>query len=227
MLVSDGDTVAPGDLIMQLDDNEQKSMLEIAAQEELRLQAEADQYNSMNQRGAAAVARLQLERARNEKRLHEKRLAKTRILSPIAGVVMTPDLKSRKGDAVTEGAQLAVVADPTKWKLKVDVGEADVALLLNRLKSGKTVPVTYVLNPLPREKFKAEIAGENAVSTASEVKNGRNIFQITVDLPDEPQQEAFFRAGYTGSAKLSVGYRPLIYTATRRFFNWLRTNVTF
>lgn len=227
VLVSDGDTVASGDVIMQLDDNEQRSMLEIAAQEELRLQAEADQYTSMNQRGAAAVARLQLERARNEKRLHEKRLAKTKIRSPIAGVVMTPDLQSRQGDAVTEGAQIAVVADPTQWKLKVDVAEADVALLLNRLKSGKSVPLTYVLNPLPREKFKAEITNENAVSSASEVKNGRNLFQVTVNLPDEPEQENFFRAGYTGSAKLAVGYRPLIYTATRRFFNWLRTHVTF
>ena len=139
---------------------------------------------------------------------------------------MTPDLESRRGDAVSEGTPIAMVANPEKWKLNVDISESDVALLLNRLKSDKTVHVTYVLNSLPRKKFSAQIADESAISTASEVKNGRNTFQVSVDLPDEPDYEKFFRAGYTGSAKLGVGYRPLIYSGTRRFLNWLRTNVT-
>ena len=226
VLVSDGDRVAQGDVIMQLDDNEQKSQLQIARQEELRLQAEADQLTAMNQRGAAAVARLQFERARNERQLHEDRLARTSIKSPMSGIVMTPDLDSRQGDAVTEGTQIAVVADPSEWKLNIDIAESDVALLLDRLEAGKKVAVTYVLNSLSKKKFHTEIGDESAVSSASEVKNGRNTFQVSVNLPDEPEFEKFFRAGYTGSAKLGVGYRPLIYSSTRRFFNWLRTNVT-
>lgn len=224
--ISDGDRVAAGDVIVQLDDNEQKSQLQIARQEELRAQTEADQLTALNQRGAAAVARLQAERARNERQLHEDRLARTAIRSPMAGIVMTPDLESRQGDAVTEGAQIAVVADPSRWKLNIDISEADVALLLDRLKQGKKVGVTYVLNSLPKKKFRAEISDEGAVSSAAEVKNGRNTFQVSVDLPDEPEFEKFFRAGYTGSAKLGAGYSPLINSGTRRFFNWLRTNVT-
>ena len=73
---------------------------------------------------------------------------------------------------------------------------------------------------------RAELRDEGAVSSAAEVKNGRNTFQVSVDLPDEPEFEKFFRAGYTGSAKLGAGYSPLINSGTRRFFNWLRTNVT-
>jgi multidrug resistance efflux pump len=224
--ISDGDRVAAGDVIVQLDDNEQKSQLQIARQEELRAQTEADQLTALNQRGAAAVARLQAERARNERQLHEDRLARTAIRSPMAGIVMTPDLESRQGDAVTEGAQIAVVADPSRWKLNIDISEADVALLLDRFKQGKKVGVTYVLNSLPKKKFHAEISDEGAVSSAAEVKNGRNTFQVSVDLPDEPEFEKFFRAGYSGSAKLGAGYSPLINSGTRRFFNWLRTNVT-
>ncbi|MBJ7326713.1 MAG: efflux RND transporter periplasmic adaptor subunit, partial [Chthoniobacterales bacterium] len=224
--VSDGDRVAAGDVIAQLDDNEQKSQLQIARQEELRAQTEADQFTALNQRGAAAVARLQAERARNERQLHEDRLARTAIRSPMDGIVMTPDLDSRQGDAVTEGTQIAVVADSSEWKLNIDISEADVALLLDRLKAGKKVGVTYVLNSLPKKKFQAEVSDEGVVSSAAEVKNGRNTFQVSVNLPDEPEFEKFFRAGYSGSAKLGVGYSPLIYSATRRFFNWLRTNVT-
>jgi biotin carboxyl carrier protein len=224
--VSDGDRVAAGDVIVQLDDNEQKSQLQIARQEELRAQTEADQFTALNQRGGAAVARLQAERARNERQLHEDRLARTVIRSPMDGIVMTPDLDSRQGDAVTEGTQIAVVADSSEWKLNIDISEADVALLLDRLKAGKKVSVTYVLNSLPKKKFYAEISNEGVVSSAAEVKNGRNTFQVSVNLPDEPDFEEFFRAGYTGSAKLGVGYSPLVYSATRRFFNWLRTNVT-
>lgn len=225
VLVSDGDKVANDEVLVQLDDSEQKSQLRIAKQEELRLQADADQLTALNQRGAAAVARLQFERARNERQLHEQRLERTKIRSPMAGVVMTPDLESRKGDAVTEGAQIAVVADPSTWKLNVDIAEADVALLLDRLKSGTPVKVTYVLNSLPRKKLTAEITSPEAVSTVSEVKNGRNTFQVSVNLPDDPELETSFRAGYTGSAKLGVGYRPLLYSATRRFLNWIRTHV--
>lgn len=225
VLVSDGDKVAADDVIVQLDDSEQKSQLLIAKQEELRLAADADQLAASNQRGAAAVARLQFERARNERQLQEDKLARTKIRSPMAGIVMTPDLESRRGDAVSEGTPIAVVADPAAWKLNIDVAEADVALLLDRLKSGKEVDVTYVLNSLPREKLHATISNESAVSTASEVKNGRNTFQVTVKLPDEPELEPFFRVGYTGSAKLGAGYRPLVYSATRRFLNWIRTHV--
>ena len=226
VLISDGDRVSEGDVIVQLDESEQKSQLQIARQEELRLQAEADQLTAVNRRGEAAVARLQHERARNERKMHEERLARTKIKSPMAGIVMTPDLDSRQGDAVTEGSQIAVVADPSRWKLDIDIAESDVALLLDRLKAGRKVPVTYVLNSLPRKKFHAVVGDESAVSSASAVKNGRNTFEVSVDLPDDPEFEQFLRAGYTGSAKLGVGYRPLIYSMTRRFFNWLRTNVT-
>jgi biotin carboxyl carrier protein len=226
VLVSDGDRVASGDILVQLDDSEQKSQLQIARQEELRLQAEADQLTAMNQRGTAAVARLQFERARNERQLHEERLERTKIKSPMAGIVMTPDLNSRQGDAVTEGTQIAVVADPSRWKLNIDISESDIDILLEHLKASKVVPVTYVLNAIPRRKLAALISSEKAVSSASEVKNGRNTFQVTVDLPNEPELEKSFRSGYTGSAKLGIGYRPLIYSATRHFLNWLRTNVT-
>lgn len=227
VLASDGDSLRAGDVIVQLDESEQRSELQIAEQEERRLQAEADRLDSMNERAAAAVARLQFERARNERQLYQDRLERTKVRSPITGVLMTPDLESRQGDAVTEGSQIAMVADPSRWKLAIDVSEADVTMILERLKSGRVVPVTYVLNALPKEKFQAEITSEKVVSSAAEVKNGRNTFQITVGLPDEPEFEKFFRAGYTGSAKLGMGYRPSVYSATRRFINWMRTNVTF
>jgi biotin carboxyl carrier protein len=227
MLVSDGDRVVNGGVIAQLDDSEQKSQLQIARQEEVRLQADADRLTSLNQRGASAVARLQFERARNERQFHEERLARTTIRSPMAGVVMTPDLQSRQGDAVAEGEQIAVVADPDEWRLNVDIPEADVSLLLNRLRDGGYVHVSYVLNPLPSKKFSAELKDAASVSSSSEVKNGHNTFQVLITLPDEPKFENLFRSGYTGVAKLRVGYRPLAYTMTRRFFNWFRTHVAF
>ncbi len=224
---SDGVPVKQGDVLIEIDDAEQRKQLDIAVQEEARLQAEADRLMALNERTAAQVAGFQLERARRERQYREDNVAKTAVRSPIDGIVMTPDLSSRQGDAVVPGAQLALVGDPASWNLEVGLPEADVALLLRRLQRGEEVPVRYLLNSLPHRSLEARIVGSDVVSSSSEVQEGRNLFRVTVPLPEDPEFATLFRAGYTGRARLSIGRRPLAYLATRRFINWIRTNVLF
>lgn len=225
--VADGAPVKAGDVLAEIDDGEQRKQLDIAIQEEARLQAEADRLMALNERTAAQVASLQLERARRERRYHEERMAKTKVLSPIDGILMTPDLVSRQGDAVTPGTQLALVGDPKAWDLQIGLPEEDVAVLLRRLHEGSEVPVRYLLNSLPHRRLEAHLTGSETVSAAAEVQAGRNLFRVTVPLPDDPEFASLFRAGYTGRARLTIGRRPLAYLVTRRFINWIRTNVLF
>jgi hypothetical protein len=140
---------------------------------------------------------------------------------------MTTDLQSRQGDAVSRGTQLAIVGDPNSWELEVGIPETNVAELLMRLHSGKPAPVRYVLNALPHREFKAEVTGEECIASSSSVVAGKNIFRVLVPLPEDPAYAALFRAGYTGRARIGVGYRPLVFISTHRFINWIRTHVLF
>jgi biotin carboxyl carrier protein len=227
VMAAAGDRVEEGQPLARLDDTELRKQAEIAAQEEARLLAEADRLLALNERAAAQVAQLELQRARREHEFHRSRADLAVIRSPIRGVVMTPELRSRQGDALQPGSHLAMVGDPSSWELEVNLPEADVAALLERLHNGAAVPVRFKLASIPQKTFATSLSGTDAVAAASEVIGGRNVFRIVIPLPPEPDYDNIFRAGYTGRARLVIGYRPLAYTALRRFFNWARTTVFF
>lgn len=227
VVAKDGTAVKEGDIIVEIDDAEQRKQLDIAIQEEARLQAEADRLMSLNERTAAQVASFQLERARRERLYHEDRLSKTAVRSPIDGMVMTPDLVAKQGGAVQPGMQLAMVGNASTWDLEIGLPESDVAVLLRRLQDGSAVPVRYLLNSLPGRRLETTIEGSESISSSSEVQGGRNLFRVTAPLPEDPEFASLFRAGYSGRARLTIGHRPLAYLATRRLINWIRTNVLF
>ena len=227
ILVKDGQEVEAKQPIARLDDAELRKQMQIASQEESRLAAETDRLTAQNERVAARISSLALQRAKSEREFHEDQVARAIIRSPIQGLVMTPNLSSRQGDALPVGGQLALVGDPSSWELEVNVPESDIVGVLEYLKKGAPLTIRYVLNSLPQKKFTTQITGFSAISAASEVVAGKNIFKLTAALPSEPEYAALFRAGFTGRARLEIGYRPLAYTATRRFLNWLKTNVLF
>lgn len=227
VLSKDGDHVVTGQELVELDDTEQIKQCQIAAQEEARLQAEADRLMELNDRDAVQVTKLQLERALRQRQQQEYNLGLTRVRASIPGIVMTTDLQSRQGDAVSRGTQLAIIGDPNSWELEVGIPETNIAELLVRLHSEKPGLVRYVLNALPHREFKAEVKGEECIASSSSVIAGKNIFRVLVPLPHDPAYAALFRAGYTGRARIGVGYRPLVFIATHRFINWIRTHVIF
>lgn len=227
ILKKDGEAASKGEPLAKLDDSEIRKQRDIAAQEEHRLAAEADALTSQNERTAARISSLAFQKARAEREYLDEQLQRAFIRSPIDGVVMTPNLSSRQGDALPLGGQFALVGDPSSWELEINVPEGDIAEVLRRLEDGGPIPVRYILASLPSKKFQTEILGTSAVSASSEVLAGKNVFRVTVPVALDQDDTTLLRAGYTGRARLEVGRRPLIYTATRRFFNWLRTHVLF
>lgn len=226
LLVEDGRAVQKGAPLARLDDSDIKKQLEIARQEEARMAAEADRLTSANERVAGKMADLALQKARTEREYLEDQLSKTVIKSPIQGVVMTPNLTSRQGELLSLGGQLALVGDSSSWELEMNIPESDIADVMAKLRKGSPIPVRYLLNSLPQKSFSTEITSLSAVSAASEVVAGKNVFKVTAPVRAEGDP-AFFRAGYTGRARLVIGHKPLIYAASRRFINWLRTHVFF
>jgi hypothetical protein len=227
ILVEDGQKVEFNQPIARLDDAEQNKQKQIALQEEARLLAETDRLTAQNDRAAARIASLALQRAKSEREFYQDQYARTIIRSPISGLVMTPNLSSRQGEALPMGGQLALIGDPSSWELEVNVSESDIVEVIELLQKGSPITIRYILSSLPQKKFETRISGLSSVSGASDVVAGKNVFKVTAPLPQDSEYSSLFRAGYTGRARLEIGYRPLAYTATRRFFNWLRINVLF
>jgi biotin carboxyl carrier protein len=227
ILRKDGERVTRGEPLVRLDDADIRKQRDIAAQEEQRLAAETDALTAQNERTAARVSDLAYQKARAEREFLEAQLQRTFVRSPIDGVVMTPSLSSRQGDVVPQGGQLALVGDPAAWELEINIPEGDIAEVLRQLAKDRPIPVRYLLASLPNKKFSTEIQGASAISAASEVVAGKNVFRATVPVELGEGEAAVLRAGYTGRARLEMGRRPLVYTATRRFLNWLRTHVLF
>ena len=227
ILVADGAHVRASQPLARLDDSDQRKQMEIASQEEAKLRAEADRLQGETDSAAARISQLNYERARKEREFYEAQVARATIRSPIDGVLMSPGLASRQGDAMVSGSQLALIGNPSSWELEIHVPEADISEILATLRKGKKIPVRFILNALPEKKFAAVLDSSSEVSAISEVVGGRNLFRLIVALPHDAAGDLDFRAGFTGRAKLRIGYRPLSFVATRRFFNWIRTNVLF
>jgi multidrug resistance efflux pump len=227
ILRKDGEPITTGQPLAKLDDSDIRKQRDIAAQEEQRLAAEADALTAQNERTAARISELAYQKARSEREYLDSQLERAFVCSPINGMIMTPNLSSRQGDAVPLGGQIALIGDPSVWELEINLPEGDIAEVLNRLAQGRRIDVRYLLASLPNKKFHAEIQGASAVAAASEVVAGKNVFRITIPVKLDSMDAAIMRAGYTGRARLEIGRRPLVYTATRRFLNWLRTHVLF
>jgi len=227
IFVADGDSVELGQPIARLDDAESRKQKDIAAQEEARLMAETDSLIAQNERTAARISDLAFQKARGEREFYDDQLARTTIRSPISGIIMTPGLSSRQGDSLPLGGQLALVGNASTWELEIMVPESDVAELAARLQREGEVTVRYILNSLPQKKLSTKISGLSSISAASEVIAGKNIFRVLAPIKSKEEYRTLFRAGYTGRARMEIGRRPLGYTVTRRFFNWLRTHVLF
>lgn len=225
--VKDGDKVDAHQLIARLEDAELQKQKAIAQQEEVRFLAEADLLTSQNEAASARIADFALRKAKREREFAEQQIEKTQLRSPIAGVVMAPDLLTRQGDVLTQGSQVAVIGDPSAWELELLVPEVDILEILDRLREGTHLEVRFLLNARPSQKFSATLRGESCISAMSEVVAGKNIFRVNVSLPSDPQAHDFFRTGYTGRARIECGRLPLCLLATRRFIQWFRLHVLF
>lgn len=204
-----GDSVRQGQRMARLDDKD----LQL---ERVRWQAELEMAEKKGREAMAAgnrvdlsLAAAQAAQARAQLGLALERLARTEILAPFDGVVVSGDLSQQLGSPAEQGKVLFEVAPLTAWRLMLKVDERDI----DQVQVGQRGEIR--LPGLPGESLPFTVKRLTSVATAQE---GRNTFRVEAEVGPAAQR---LRPGMEGVAKVQAGERTALWVAGHRFVDWL------
>jgi RND family efflux transporter MFP subunit len=204
-----GDTVQMGDLLVALNDRD-------LALDRLKWRAERDRVLQKQRAALAAhdrtslvVLNSQVRQVESQLALAEEKLARTRILAPFDGIVVSGDLSQALGSPVEKGKVLFEVAPLNSYRLIVHVDERDVRYIA----AGQDGTVAFAgmpWTPLPLTLSK--------ITPVTVAEDGRNSFHVEARLTELSPQ---LRPGMEGVAKIHAGHGSIIWIWTRAVVEWL------
>ena len=204
----EGQRVAPGDVLGAMNDWQWRT--DLAASEAKYQTATLVMENDLAHGSAQAGAdRAQAEYLRSEVARARARLDSAQLRSPLSGIVVTTNLQNFAGRHLNAGDPFAQVLDLSTVILQVTVPERDIALL----SPGQSVAIK--LDSYPQRTWRGRVS---VVSPVARPGDGERSFTVEVPLSNV---ETDLRAGMTGRAKISIGWRSAGYVLLRRPALWL------
>lgn len=205
-----GDVVRAGQMLARMQDRD-------LALERARWQSEVQTLSAKyadafarSDRPQVMILGAQVREAQAQLALADEKLAKTQIVAPFDGVVVSGDLSQSLGTPVERGKPLFEVAPLDGFRVVIQVDERDIRFV----KAGQSGRI--VLSGLPAQALPVTITRTTAVATADE---GRNYFRTEGTLAKADRR---LRPGMEGVARIDVGSRPLLWIWTRTLGEWLR-----
>lgn len=208
-LVRPGDRVRQGQVLLRLDDRELK--LEQAKLRGDRDQAAGKLRQAMADREAASVAlaSAELQGAEGQLALVEAKLARTRLVAPMDGLVVTGDWVQQLGGPVELGKEMFEIASEG-YRVVLHVPERDIA----RVRTGQRGVLRLAGQPHAGHDFEL-----SRVTATASVQDGTNGFRAEAAWVGEVPA---LSPGMQGVAKVVVGRSNLLTIWTRESIDWLR-----
>lgn len=205
-----GDVVHEGELLATLDDRD--LILERVKWLSEVQQAEQKQRDAMarHDRPAAQILAAQGRQAQAQLDLVEERLTRTRVVAPIAGLVVTGDLSQLLGSPVQQGQSLFEIAPLDAYRVILRVDERDIGQVQVG-QTGRLVLTGFTDRPLDFTVRK--------MTAVSQAQDGTNFFRVEAEVK---QAAPHLRPGLEGVAKIDIDERRLIWIWTRSVVDWLR-----
>lgn len=205
-----GDAVRQGQLLARLDDRDLRvERARLGAQREQLAQQFRDAM-AKQERSQVRIVTAQIAQADAQTALIDEQLARTEVVAPFDGVIVSGDLTQSLGAPLERGQVMFEVAPLEAYRLVLQVSEQDIA----DLKVGQTGEVA--LTPMPGQRYAMKVVKITPVSTA---KDGRNVFRVEAELASAP--DGRLRPGMEGVAKVDIGERRLAWIWTRRLIDWV------
>jgi multidrug resistance efflux pump len=205
-----GDIVTEGQILATLDDRDLLLEKLKWAGKKKQISKEYREALAGRVRSQIGILRAQLDQADAQIEILDKKLERTVISAPIAGVVISGDFTRALGSPVERGQILYKVSPLDQYRVLLDVDEADVA----ELSVGMTGELT--LSAAAEDTFDIVI---DKITPVSKSGDGANYFQVEASLTETPK---FLRPGMQGVSKITIGERQLLWIWTHKMVDWLR-----
>ena len=207
-----GDHVKAGELLAKLDDKD-------FVLDQLKAHAELEKLRQKQQEALAKHDRIpltllafQIKQAESQLALANEKLARTRIVAPVSGLVVSGDLSQMLGSPVERGKVLFEVAPLDRYRLIINLDERDIRFVA----PGQRGSVMLAGSPTEASPFQI-----TKVTPVAASEDGRNSFRVEAALTST---DVPLRPGLEGIAKVEAGSRSLIWIWTHATLDWLRLN---
>jgi len=209
-----GDTVRDGQVIGRLDDRDLRlEQVKLLSQRQ-QLDKQYREALGKRERAQAQIVSAQIAQAEAQLALVEEQLARTSLIAPFDGLIVSGDLSQKLGSPVERGQVLFEVAPLDAYRVALHVDERDIAYVLEGQRGELTVA------SMPQARFPFTVRRVTPVNTA---KEGRNLFRVEAGL--EGDAGSRLRPGMKGIGKIGVEERKLVWIWTRGVVDWLRLQI--
>jgi multidrug resistance efflux pump len=205
-----GDIVEEGQLLCRLDDKDLELERIKWSSEKQKLEREYRQAMAEHDSSRVTILKSQLDQAVARLTLAEDNLSRTRVTSPMAGIIIAGDLTQSLGAPVERGDILFEVAPLDSYRVMLEVDERDV----RQLTPGQSGRLALV--GLPNQHLPFEIERITPIATTAD---GRNFFAVEAQLEMHPD---LLRPGMKGIGKIDIGKRKLAWIWSHRLIEWFR-----
>jgi RND family efflux transporter MFP subunit len=205
-----GDIVEQGQLLCRLDDKDLELERVKWSSEKQKLEREYRQAMAEHDSSGVTILKSQLDQAVARLTLAEENLSRTRVTSPMTGVIIAGDLSQSLGAPVERGDTLFEIAPLDSYRVMLEVDERDV----QQLSPGQSGRLALV--GLPNQHLEFAIERITPIATTAE---GRNFFTVEAQLELHPE---LLRPGMKGIGKIDIGTRKLAWIWSHRLIEWFR-----
>ena len=205
-----GDLVRAGQLMCRLEDRELSLERASLSGERAKFIKEYREALATHDRSRNSVLKARLDQADAELALIEQKLGRTRVDSPLDGIVVSGDHSQALGAPVQRGQVLFEVAPLNSYRIILNVDEREIAAV----RANQTGQL--ILASLPNDVYPFTVKRITPMSVALE---GQNLFRIEADLNDGGE---LLRPGMHGVGKIDTGTRTRFWIWTHGVVDWLR-----
>ncbi len=209
--VRPGDMVKQGDVLVEMDTSQLRLQLSESLFDADAKRLEANRLAADPTKTAESLQkRREMDAANAQADLYKYQIEQSVVKAPMAGVVLSGDWMDKKRTPVKKGDELFRIAQPGSMRLEMNVKENDI----QDVKEGAAGKLATSSQPDMKSAFTVE-----RIIPLPTTDQGSNVFKVYA-IPEK--LDPTWRDGMQGEARVDVKHRPLIWTWTHRFVEWVR-----
>ena len=216
VLVHEGDVVAPGQLLAQLDDGDDAVRLAQAQAALAQARHDSAEAEFNNDSSAIGQANIRADLHAAEVQLEQERVSEAQLRAPIAGVVVTRNVEQRTGTMLKPGEAFCEIVESDRMATEMSVPETDLGLV----RLGRSVALK--LNAFPTATFAGTV---ERIGEQTRGEAGEQYFLVRAVFDNTGGRA---RDGMVGRARIRAGggyagsnWYPVGYALLRDPFRWV------